>query len=104
VGDKPPRDLVEFMKALRERRGMSIGDVERCMKIPTDTYRHIERRRRPLPDFQHGLIEFVRGYLQCVDATPEEDEVALKLASDAFVLQFAEWLDDVRNRRSNEHE
>lgn len=101
VGQKPPRDLVDLMKALRKRSGLSIGDVERTMKIPKDTYRHIERRRRPLPTVDRGLIEFVRSYLACVGATPEDETEAFQLATHTVVEQFADWMQALRDRGVN---
>jgi hypothetical protein len=89
------------MKALRKRSGLSIGDVERCMKIPKDTYRHIERRRRPLPTVDRGLIEFVRTYLGCVGATSEDEKEAFQLATHSVVEQFADWMRDMQDRGVN---
>jgi Helix-turn-helix domain len=98
VGQKPSPDLADYLKALRERHKVSIGILERRMDLPKDTYRHIERHRRPLPDFQHGLIEFVRLFLRSVGATPEEEREVLELASRDLVRQFSEWMDDLRQR------
>jgi hypothetical protein len=98
VGQKSPPDLVDALKALRERHGMSIGDIERCLKLATDTYRHIERRRRPLPDFQHRLIPWLRTFLRCVGATRDEEQEVMEYASKALLEQFSEWMDDLRSR------
>jgi hypothetical protein len=70
------------------------------MGIRTDSLRHIEKGRRPLPDFLHGRIVWVRSYLKCVGATPNEEQEAISLASHEFLGQFEEWLHDVETRKS----
>jgi hypothetical protein len=89
---------VDHLKAVRERHGVSIGDVERHMGLPRDTYRHIERRRRPLPDLDHGLVAWLRAFLRAVGATTGEEKEALRLASQALLQQFSHWLDDLNDR------
>ena len=95
-----PPDLVDHLKAVRERHGVSIGKVERDMDLPRDTYRHIEARRRPLLDLQHGLVEWLRAFLRIVGATTEEEEEAIKLASNMLVQEFSTWLEAIRQRRT----
>lgn len=69
------------------------------MGVGKDSLRHIERGRRPLPDFLHGRIKWVRQYLTCISATADEEKEALSLATHSFVEQFADWLRDLENQQ-----
>jgi hypothetical protein len=101
VNQKPEPDLIAFMKTLRLRSGKSLKAVEECMNVGADTYRHVESRLRPPRDFQHGFIAWLRDFLRCVDATPEDEKHAIDLAARAILDQFADWMDDLRNRDGN---
>jgi transcriptional regulator with XRE-family HTH domain len=92
--------LTERLKAIRNRSGRSRREVAKCMEIGIDTLRLYENANRPLPDFLHGLIAWVKKFLECVDATPDEQQEVLILASRLFVEKFAGWKLDDENRRS----
>lgn len=104
---KPDLDLtalIAFMKELRLRSKKSRRSVEDCMQVGKDTYRQVETYYRPPPDFQHGFVQWLRDFLRCVGATPEEEQTAMDLASRVLVKQFADWMDDLRNRSGNGYE
>jgi transcriptional regulator with XRE-family HTH domain len=91
-------DLLTVLKTIRERHRKSQDVIAECMGISRDTYRHIEKRRRPLPDFRHGLIAWLRRFLKCADATEQEEREAISAASQEFVEQFADWLRDIEKQ------
>src|SRR5262245_45739796 len=79
--------LVQFLKALREEHGQTQSQVAGCVGLAAGSYRHIERGRRPLPDFRHGLVEWVKRFLACVQGTPEEGQQGLELMTREFTAQ-----------------
>jgi len=88
--------LVHLLRRVREAHGLSQADVEVCMGLAPDTYRHIERGRRLLPDLWHGLVEWVRQFEACVGATTDERKAILEALSRAIIDRLAELLDDLR--------
>ncbi len=87
--------LLKRLKAIRTGHGPSQLVVAACMGIHPDSLRHIESGLRPIPDFLHGRIAWIRSFLKCVEATPEEEREALELAARSVVEQFDEWLRDL---------
>ena len=90
--------LLKRLTAIRRAHGSSQLVVATCMGIHPDSLRHIESGLRPIPDFQHGRITWIRRFLKCAEATTEEEREALLLASDSFLRQFGDWLRDLRQR------
>ena len=92
-------ELVRRLVSIRKEHRVSQMTLASRMGIRHDTLRHIEKGRRPLPDFMHGRIDWVRRYLKFVAATPEEEKEVLALTSHEFVDAFAAWMLDLENRR-----
>ena len=65
------------------------------MGLPINTLRHIEKGRRPLPGLQSGLSGWVRRFLGCVGADPQERRQVLDVMSRQILAEFSELLDDV---------
>jgi transcriptional regulator with XRE-family HTH domain len=81
------------MKTIREAHGMSQIQVAVCMGIAEDTYRHIEKGRRPLPDIRQG--EFARwmgSFLNCVLATDDERKHVTELTSRMILEELSRLL------------
>ncbi len=90
--------LVVFLKALREDHDKTPVEVAVCMSYAYDYYRRLESGRRNLPDYRHGLVQWVRRFLRCVEATPEEEQHGLELMAREFTVQFAEWQSELEQR------
>jgi transcriptional regulator with XRE-family HTH domain len=84
--------LVSLLKRIREAHGNSQVEIEACMGLPPDTYRHIERGRRPLPDYRHNLVDWILRFLDCVKATREEHDTIVKVMSDEILREFGKFL------------
>jgi transcriptional regulator with XRE-family HTH domain len=79
--------LVRTLKQVRNAHNVSQEQLNDCMLLPKNTYRHIERGRRQLPDLQHKLAEWVQTFEDCVHATTEERQLILKTLS-AYILEL----------------
>lgn len=100
VGDDPgERRLMRRLRALREARGLSQDKTAECMHMHPDSYRRIESGRHHLPDFRHGLIDWIRRFLECVGTSTDEQEEILALTAQVFVEQFAAWQRDLEHER-----
>jgi len=86
--------LVVQFKKIREAHKKTQSEIESCMKIPLDSYRHIERGRRPLPDFRTGLKQWVKDFVRCVEATDDERKQIHYLLSEQIVLQYSFLIED----------
>ena len=86
--------LVPLLRKVRVAHGKSQAQVEECMGLPPDTYRHIEKGRRPLPDYRHDLVDWILKFLDCTDATREEREEIVKVLSDEILRKFERFLRD----------
>jgi DNA-binding XRE family transcriptional regulator len=86
--------LLALMKAIRQAHRMSQVQVAACMSIAEDTYRHIEKGRRPLPRIQRGFGRWIRSFLTCVGATPDEESRLRELAWRLFLQEWSHDLDD----------
>jgi DNA-binding XRE family transcriptional regulator len=85
--------LPALMKTLREAHGMSQLDVAMCMGIAEDTYRHIEKGRRPLPDIRQGeFARWMAAFLDCVRATDEERKHVTELTSRMILEELSRLL------------
>jgi transcriptional regulator with XRE-family HTH domain len=74
--------LPALLKAIRKTHRMSQVQVAVCMGIAEDTYRHIEKGRRPLPDMRQGdFTRWMQAFLDCVNATDTEREHVSELTS-----------------------
>jgi transcriptional regulator with XRE-family HTH domain len=89
--------LVGLIKAIRKAHRMSQSKVAECMHIAQDTYRHIEKGRRPLPDVFRGLVDWMEDFLTCVQATGEEREALVLLAARLTADEFSRLLDERPN-------
>jgi transcriptional regulator with XRE-family HTH domain len=87
--------LVRLLKRVREAHKVSQAYVDECMDLPENTYRHIERGRRPLPDFRHDLADWVQRFENCVGASKEERRAILQELSRSIVEQFERLLRDI---------
>lgn len=87
--------LVAVLQAIRQAHGVSQLKVEVAMGLPINTLRHIEKGRRQLPDLQNGLSRWVKEFLACVGATPQERKLVLDVLSRQILLEFSELLDEV---------
>lgn len=87
--------LVVLLKNIRTAHKCSQAAVADCMGIATDAYRHIERGRRPLPDFRHHLVAWVRDFEECVQASIEERKQLLTLLTDQVLRDFSILIDDL---------
>ncbi len=85
-------DLVRKLVKLRNKYGRSQEYVAFKMGIFPDTLRHIEKGRRPMPDFAHGRVEWIHAYLVAVGASEEEQEEVIKNIADLLAGEFTEWL------------
>jgi transcriptional regulator with XRE-family HTH domain len=87
--------LLALMKRIREAHGMSQVQVAACMGIAEDTYRHIEKGRRPLPTIRQGaLARWMRSFLDCVNATPNEQRRVKELTSRVILEELSYLLED----------
>ena len=85
--------LPALMKTIREAHHMSQLQVAVCMGIAEDTYRHIEKGRRPLPDIRHGeFTRWMASFLDCVNATDEERAHVSELVSRVIVEELSRLL------------
>jgi transcriptional regulator with XRE-family HTH domain len=86
--------LLALMKAIREAHGMSQLQVAMAMGIAEDTYRHIEKGRRPLPDIRQGeFTRWMRMFLDAVRATDEERAHLTELAARVVLEEVSRILD-----------
>jgi transcriptional regulator with XRE-family HTH domain len=91
--------IPRLMKVIREAHGMSQVQVAIAMGIAEDTYRHIEKGRRPLPDIRQGeFTRWMRLFLDAVRATDEERTHLTELAARVVVEEVSHILD--KRRRS----
>ena len=89
--------LVRLLRRVRKKHKKSQASVEECMDLPVGTYRHIERGRRSLPDFRQNLVDWVRKFEECVEATREERREILDELSRSILDQFQRLLQDLEN-------
>jgi hypothetical protein len=90
-----PDPLVVLLIGIRKAHGLSQKAVEVGMHLPEGTIRHIEIGRRKLPDFQNGLIVWIRNFQACVHASELERKQILDLLSKEILKQFGDLLDDL---------
>lgn len=93
--------LVDILKRVREVHEVSQAWIEECMGLAEGTYRHIERGRRPLPDFRNGLVDWVRGFQDCVEASVEERQEIHSEMSRVMVEQLARLLEDIERAKKS---
>jgi transcriptional regulator with XRE-family HTH domain len=87
--------IPRLMKAIREAHGMSQVQVAIAMGIAEDTYRHIEKGRRPLPAIRQGeFTRWMRLFLDAVGATDEERTHLTELASRVVLEEVSHILDE----------
>jgi transcriptional regulator with XRE-family HTH domain len=85
--------LPALIKTIRKAHSMSQLQVAECMGIAEDTYRHIEKGRRPLPDIRQGeFARWMRSFLDCVGATDEERAHLLELAARVILQDLSRLL------------
>lgn len=89
--------LVRRLKLVRKSHGVSQAQLEECMHLPQGTYRHIERGRRPLPDFRQNLVPWVQSFENCVGASTEERKAILEDLSHIVLDQLGILLQDIQN-------
>jgi hypothetical protein len=85
--------LLTLIKSIREEHKRTQIQVAVCMHIAEDTYRHIEKGRRPLP-IRRGFGRWIRSFLNCVGATPDEQSRLKELAWRLFLEEWSHDLDD----------
>jgi DNA-binding XRE family transcriptional regulator len=85
--------ILKLMKAIREAHKRTQIQIAACMNINEDTYRHMEKGTRPLPDIRRGFSRWIREFLECADATPKERLHMKELASRLFVEELSHILD-----------
>jgi transcriptional regulator with XRE-family HTH domain len=87
--------LLALMKRIREAHGMSQVQVAACMSIAEDTYRHIEKGRRLLPNIRQGALgRWMRSFLNCVNATLDERRRLRELAARLILEELSYLLED----------
>lgn len=86
--------LLALMKKLRRKYGRSQAQLAACMGIAEDTYRHIEKGRRPLPDIRHGFVDWIKTFLHCVGASKAEERELIELATRLTLEEFSHLLDE----------
>lgn len=85
--------LPALMKTIREAHGMPQLHVAMGMGIAEDTYRHIEKGRRPLPDIRQGeFARWMRLFLDTVGATDEERAHLSELAARVVLEELSHLL------------
>jgi hypothetical protein len=67
------------------------------MGLAQDTYRHIEKARRMMPDVFHGMADWISDFLRCVQATDTERTALVELAARLAVEELSRALDDQPN-------
>jgi len=87
--------LVRLLKRVRKAHNVTQAYVEECMQLPPDTYRHIERGRRALPDLRHDLVDWVQRFENCINASKEERREILEELSRSILDQFRRLLRDI---------
>ncbi len=88
-------DLVNLLKTIRDRSGLSQKALAGCMGIGEDTYRHVEKGKRPIPGSLAQRVEWLRNFARCAGASREESAALAKLAAKEVLDAFGGWLDDV---------
>jgi transcriptional regulator with XRE-family HTH domain len=89
--------LLALIKTIREAHGMSQLQVAAAMGIAEDTYRHIEKGRRPLPDIRQGeFARWMRAFLDAVGASDEERAHLAELAARVVLEEMSHILDKRR--------
>jgi hypothetical protein len=91
--------LVSLLEQTRKAHRKSQAQVEVCMELPQDTYRHIEHGRRPLPDIRNGLTDWMLKFEECIQASTEEREKILQELSRVTLEQFERLLKDIERRK-----
>lgn len=94
-GGRGPHPLTALLQAIREKHKMSQLKVELCMELPVNTLRHLEKGRRSLPHLEHGLAAWVKRFLDCVKADPDERKQVLEVMSRQVLTDLSELLDDM---------
>lgn len=89
--------LVALLKKVRERHGVTQAKLDEYMGLPPGTYRHIERERRPLPDYRGDLVDWIRQFEDCVQATREERKEILQVMSQQVLAEFDKLLRDLED-------
>ena len=90
--------ILKLMKAIRETHGMSQLQVAAAMGVAEDTYRHIEKGRRPLPDIRQGeFTRWMRLFLDAVGASDEERTHLTELAARVVLEEVSHILDKRRS-------
>ena len=85
--------ILNLMKVIRKAHKRTQSQIAACMSINEDTYRHLEKGTRPLPDIRRGFSRWIRTFLDCADATPKERLHMRELASRLFVEELSHILD-----------
>ena len=85
--------ILALMQTIRREHGRTQIQIATCMAIDEDTYRHIEKGRRPLPDIRRGFSRWIRAFLDCAGATPNERVDMTELASRVFLEELSHILD-----------
>ena len=93
--------LVALLKEIRRSHKVSQRNLEACMELPEDTYRHIETGRRRLPDYRNNLVEWVQKFANCINANADERQRILDLMSTEVIEQFSRVLDNTKRPSSN---
>ena len=86
--------LPALIKTIRKAHHMSQIQVAVCMAIAEDSYRHIESKRRRMPDVFHGMSDWIARFLKCVGATEEERKALVGLAARLAVEELSRALDE----------
>lgn len=74
-------ELVEYIKQVRAAHGISIEEIGRCMPEDPAYIADVESGKRHPPDWMSGkLIDWVKLYMRCCQATTEEQSHAEGLA------------------------
>jgi transcriptional regulator with XRE-family HTH domain len=82
-----------YLIQVRNAHGKKKSEVARCMGMTLNAYRHYETGKSHLPDFLHGRMAWVRKFLECVGATPDEIEHARGIAASQVLREFEDRLD-----------
>ncbi len=88
--------LLRLLRKVRENHRISQDKIARCLSVTKDTYRHMEKGRRPLPDFRDGLTTWIKRFEDCVGASEQERIQIFRLLERYIVQEFSILVDDLR--------